>query len=110
MSSKAPTASPSSSWASEGAGCSGSVSGVGGRLAGAAGGASLGGTGYKSFLGVGWVVTEEGKDEDEEDSVAPQGVAEICSMMDSPMKDRIPIFESQVSALKSIRTQIHMFI
>ncbi len=81
FSSVAPCASPSSSLESEGAGCSGSGGGVGGRLAGAAGEASVGGGGNKSVLGVGWVVTEE------EDGGGLQGVAGICSTLDSPVKN-----------------------
>lgn len=80
FSSEAPCASPSSSLGIEGAGCSASGSGVGGWLAGAAGGASVGGGGNKSVLGVGWVVTEE---EEEEDGVL-QGGTGICSTFDSP--------------------------
>lgn len=81
FSSGAPCASPSSSLESGGVGCSGSGGGVGGRPAGAAGEALVGGVGNKSVLGVGWVVTEE------EDDGGLQGVTGICSTLDSPVKN-----------------------
>lgn len=62
FSSEASFASSCSSLVRAGAGCSVSGSGVGGRLGGAA---SAGGGGNKSVLGVGWVVTEEGEDNDD---------------------------------------------
>lgn len=82
MSSDAPCASPSSSLESDGKGCSGSGGGVGGRLAGAAGEAAVGGGGNKSVLGIGWVVT----DEEEEDDGGLQGLADVLSTLDSPGK------------------------
>lgn len=90
FSSEAPCASSSSSLESEGAGCSASGGGVAGRLAGAAGEASVGGGGNKSVLGVGWVVTEE----EEEEDAAPQGVTGIRSAFDSPVKNSEPQFNS----------------
>lgn len=80
FSSEAPCASSSSSLESEGVICSGSGGGVGGRLDGAAGEASVGSGGNKSVLGVGWVVTEE-------EDVGLHGVVGICSTLVSPVKN-----------------------
>lgn len=84
LSSEAACASPSSSLESDGKGCSGSGGGVGGRLAGAAGEAAVGGGGNKSVLGIGWVVTDE--EEEEEDDGGLQGLADVLSTLDSPGK------------------------
>lgn len=82
FSSEAPCASSSSSLENEGVICSGSGGGVGGRLDGAAGEASVGSGGNKSVLGVGWVVTEE-----EEGDGGLHGVVGICSTLVSPVKN-----------------------
>lgn len=80
--SEAPCRSPSSSFDSEGVGCSGSGGGVGGRLACEVGEDSVSGGRNKSVLGVGWVVTEEEEGEDR-----LQGVAGISSTVDSAVNN-----------------------